>query len=304
MADNDFKDPSQMTDEELDAKIAGEEITEPPVSTDPPENNDPDPKDPPENNENDPKDPPEDPKDPMEDPDPKDPPAKDPEEDEDPADPQDPKDPVEEPKKPSRKELRIQDLIHKFKANTPPAPATPSEPVYKGMDYAEELNADPETIKKLEEDRQKYLEANAPAPQQVDPAVEVSKFNLFQTRLEIDGPKVASKFPQFDKENTEAFKPAAANAANQLFLTTVGYDPETNTVQNPDLRYADYIEGLMELAEELASVKVATTQKNIKKQAAQTSLRPDGSQAKRLNLNQAPETMTDEELDAYIAQTV
>lgn len=287
-------DPSQMTDEELDAVLAGEEIVLADESETPPAE---EPKDPPENEDEDPK---EDPKDPPED-DPKDDPKEDPkdppEDEEEPA--EDPKDPPA--KKPTRKELRIQDLIHKFKAKEAPVATTPSDPTYKGMDYAAELNADPELIKKLEDDRQKYLEANMPAPQQRNEASDLAKFNLFQTRLEIDGPKVASKFPQFDKESDQ-FNKQAANAVNQMFLSTVGYDPESDTVQNTDLRYAEYVEGLMELAEELAAVKVATTQKNIKKQAAQTSLRPDGSQAKKLNLNQSPENMSDEELDAVINQ--
>jgi hypothetical protein len=58
----------------------------------------------------------------------------------------------------------------------------------------------------------------------------------------------------------------------------------------------------MELVEEIAGQKNAQSVKNIVKQAAATGLRPDGSSAKRLNLNQSEKTMTLEELYAAIGQ--
>ncbi len=84
----------------------------------------------------------------------------------------------------------------------------------------------------------------------------------------------------------------------------VGYDAETDTVKNPNIRYADYIEAQMELAEAIAGEKNQKTVQNIAKQAATTGLRPDGSKAKGLNLNQSPDQMTDEELAAAIAATL
>lgn len=84
----------------------------------------------------------------------------------------------------------------------------------------------------------------------------------------------------------------------------MGYDPETDTVKNPNIRYADYIEAQMELAEAIAGEKNQKTAQNIAKQAATTGLRPDGSKAKGMNLNQSPDQMTDEELAAAIAATL
>lgn len=117
----------------------------------------------------------------------------------------------------------------------------------------------------------------------------------FHTRLEIDAPRVASKFKQLDKDSSE-FNPAVANAINEWYLATAGYNPQTNQVGNANVRYADFVEGIMEMADEIAGQKVQSTTKNIAKQAATTGIRPDGSKAKRLNLNQAPQDMTDEEL--------
>ena len=58
----------------------------------------------------------------------------------------------------------------------------------------------------------------------------------------------------------------------------------------------------MELSTRLAKSMTADTAKNIAKQAAQTGVRPDGSSAKRLNLNKAPQQMTTEELYAVLGQ--
>ena len=82
----------------------------------------------------------------------------------------------------------------------------------------------------------------------------------------------------------------------------VGLDANTGLVQNPNVRWKDFVESEFELADEIANTKVANSTRNIAQQAASTGLRPDGSQAKRLNLNKAPEQMSDEELDAIIAQ--
>ena len=56
----------------------------------------------------------------------------------------------------------------------------------------------------------------------------------------------------------------------------------------------------MELGEVIGAKKAQTAAKNVAKQARTTGLRPDGSSAKRLDLNKAPDQMTDEELDAFL----
>ena len=264
-----------MTDEELDAQIGaeqGEEVIEEPVSTPTEEEPNVEPETTPAKEEET---------------DPEEEPKADPKED-----PQDPPEDKPEPAPSRRESLRIQQLVQKMKQTSQPQTPTPT---YKGIDYSQELEADPETIQRLEDDRKQY------GSTATNEAREISNSNLFMTRLEIDAPKVESKFPQLNKESDD-FKPHVANAINEWYLQTTGFDAETGRVGNPNIRYSEFVESVMELVEAATESKAKETTKNIAKQAAQTSLRPDGSQAKRLNLNQAPENMSDEELDAMIVQ--
>jgi hypothetical protein len=197
----------------------------------------------------------------------------------------------EEPKPPSRREtLRIQQLLEKLKQQPEAPKVTPG-----GMDFSTALNADPEVVKQLEDDR------TAVAQAQYNAGLEQAKSIQFHTRLEIDAPRVEAKYPQLDKESP-TFQPVVANAINQWYLNTVGYDPKTDSVVNPSVRYADFVEGIMELADEVAGEKTATATKNIAKQAAQTGIRPGGGRTKGLDLTKAPQDMTDEELRAVIGQ--
>lgn len=204
----------------------------------------------------------------------------------------------EEPPKPSRREnLRIQQLVSKLRQQQGAVSAPPASRS-DGIDYRTALDADDEVITQLEADRQSYGQTL------YQQGMKQAESLQFHTRLEIDAPKVESKYSFLDKGDVEHFNPVAANAINEWYLATAGYDPQTNTVANSNVRYADFVEGIMELADELAGNKVAVTTKNIVKQVANTGLRPDGSSAKRLNLNKAPESMTDEELNAVISQAI
>lgn len=202
---------------------------------------------------------------------------------------------AEPERQPSRREsLRIQQLLEKLKEKEAPAERrAPSG----GLDYKTALDTNDETVELLDADRRKYGE------QLYNEGLEQSKTIQFQTRLEIDAPRIEAKYPVLDKDSPD-FNPVVANALNQMYLSAVGWDATTRRVANANVRYADYIEGIMELSDEVASKKVAQSTRNITKQAAATGLRPSGGNAKRLNLNQAPEKMTDEELKAIIAQAV
>ena len=201
----------------------------------------------------------------------------------------------EEEKPVSRREsLRIQDLLAKMKEVKPEA----SRPVPDAIDYTQALDADPELIKKLQEDRDK---TNNAFYQQ---GLEQSKSLQFHTRLEIDAPRAEAKYPQLDKTNEKEFNPVLANAINTMFLDQVGYNSQTDTVRSPNIRYIDYVDSIFELADEIAGEKTASASKNIIKQAAQTGIRPGGSGTKKMNLNKAPSQMSDEELDAVIALAV
>lgn len=199
--------------------------------------------------------------------------------------------------------LKIQQLIQQMKTQTP-AQTTPEEPA-AGMDYSSALDADPDIISKLETDRSQYGQAEREIGR--SEALEQVKFIQFNTRLDIDAPRIESKYPVLDK-NSDKFNPAVANALNSMYLSAVGFEAGDETkpakVQNSNLRYADYIEGLMELADEVASEKNSQTVKNVAKQAAATGLRPDGSKAKSLDLSKDARDMSDDELKAIIARNL
>jgi hypothetical protein len=190
-----------------------------------------------------------------------------------------------------RENLRIQQLLEKMKSKPAPAPQVP-----QGMDYRNAIDADPEVINQLETDRQTV------ANNSYNQGLEQAKSIQFHTRLEIDAPKVEAKHAVLNPEDREHFNPAVANAVNTWYLNMAGYDQETGTVVNPDIRYADFADGVVELAKAIAGEEVKKATKNVVKQVKQTGLRPDGSTAKRLDLNKNPGDMTDEELDAYLKQ--
>lgn len=272
----DLPDPSTLTDEELDRILAGDEPEpdEPTPDGDEPEEK-PEPKKPSEKDE----------------------PEADPKNEKDKSEdnPDEPEDKPKDDRPPSRREqMRVQQLLEKLK-ETPLAPK-PTAPE-SSIDYEKSLDADPETIKKLEEDRKQSNESY------YNQGLEQANSIKFLTRLEIDAPRVETKYKFLDKTSDE-FNPLAADALNTRYLQFVGYDPETQRVQHPDIRYSDFVEAEMEFANEIASRKITESTTNIKKQAARTGLRPDGSGAKKMNLNKAPEDMTDEELDAYLDQNI
>lgn len=215
--------------------------------------------------------------------------------DEDDEDPDKDKKPVvddDKDKKPSRREqFRIRDLLEKY---GPPTDKQTEKPKASGMDYQKDLDADPEVVKKLEDDRQ------AASDEAYNRGLEQMNSVQFLTRLEIDAPRVEAKYPQLDKNNTEKFKPEAATDVNLLFLRLAGYDPKTRAVKHPDMRYTDFADMIFGLANDLADTKVEEKVKEVKKQAAQTGLRPDGSKTKSLDMTKAPQDMTDEELDEYL----
>lgn len=200
--------------------------------------------------------------------------------------------------------LKIQQLIQQMKTQTPTQPKS-EEPLATGMDYSSALDADPDIISKLESDRTQYGQAEREVGR--SEALEQVKFIQFNTRLDIDAPRIESKYPVLDK-SSDQFNPAVANALNSMYLSAVGFEAGDETkpakVQNSNLRYADYIEGLMELADEVASEKNSQTVKNVAKQAAATGLRPDGSKAKSLDLSKDARDMSDDELKAIIARNL
>lgn len=210
----------------------------------------------------------------------------------------------EEESQPSRREnLRIQQLVSKLRQQQPEGPSQPQQApeVPDALNYSEKLNADEETLKTLESDRRNY--GDTQYNRGLSEAQRIANTNIFHTRLEIDAPKVASKYSFLNKDSDD-FHPVMANAVNEWYLASAGYDSDTGSVRNPDVRYAEFVDGIFELADEIAQQKVSTSRKNIAQQAAKTGIRPDGSPAQKMDLSKAPSEMTTEELTAFINQNL
>lgn len=221
-------------------------------------------------------------------------PADDTPQDDAPAEPEEPKEetpeepevpeeaPVAEEKPSRREQLRVKDLLRKY-------PDLAKAPEAKVPDFRDKVEADEDTQKILEETARDYGQT------QYNQGLEQAKSIQFHTRLEIDAPRIEAKYPQLDK-NSEQFDADAADDINSMYLELVGYDAQTDTVKNPNIRYGDFVDAQMGLVNRLATERVAKSSKNLAKQVAATGLRPDGSSAKGLDLSKAPKDMTDEEL--------
>ena len=198
---------------------------------------------------------------------------------------------TEEPPMSRRKAKRLEkleSLVERLRGQE-----SPQAPKAEGLDYRKLIEADDAVIQNLEAKSQEYGQA------QFNAGLEQAKSIQFQTRLEIDAPRVEAKYSIFDKESPD-FDPAVTSSINNWFLASVGYDAQTGFVANPNVRYVDFVEGIMELADNMAGVKTTESVKNIAKQAATTGLRPDGSSARSMDLSKHPSEMTNEELEAAV----
>jgi hypothetical protein len=219
-------------------------------------------------------------------------PKEEPEQPENPEQPETPKEEQPMSRRAARRLEKLEGLVQRLRGPQP-QPQRKAE----GIDYQKLIEADPEVYDQLTKASQDFGQA------QFNAGLEQANSVRFHTRLEIDAPRVEGKYPQFDR-NSQEFNPGLASAVNEWYLATVGYDPNTDSVRNASVRYADFVEGIMELADAMAGVKTTRTTENIARQAANAGLRPDGSSAKPLNLNKAPQDMTEAELNAAIGATM
>lgn len=197
-----------------------------------------------------------------------------------PAD-EEPEQTPEEPRPSNRLLTRAQQIVNKYGT---PEPRTSRPQPKDALDYSQALDADPEVIKQLQEDRQRAQDTSYNEGLKKAEAIE------FKTNIRLDLPLVQEKMSKLD--------PRDAEVLDKEYLQTVGFDPQTGFVDNPNIGYAEFIEARIEMAERMGASMSTETAKNVAKQAAATGLRPDGSSAKRLNLNKSPEDMTMEELYA------
>jgi hypothetical protein len=193
---------------------------------------------------------------------------------------------------PSRREaLRIQNLLKKY--GTPKENQAPSKP--EALNYQEALDADEDVIKRLEDDRTQVGQS------QYNEGLKRAEYLNWNTSLKIDAPRIESKYEVLNP-NSEKFHPAVADTVNSFYLNMVGFDQASQTVGNPNISYAEFVDGFMELVQETAGERNAESVKNVAKQAAATGIRPDGSSAVPVNPNKDPSQMSIEELYAAIGQ--
>lgn len=193
-------------------------------------------------------------------------------------------DPEEKP--PSRREqLRINTLLEKYgdPRERVPAPSHPQQ-----LDYSQALDAEPEVVQQLQEDRQRVGEAEYNRGQ--TDSAQAMEYMQFYNNVRFDLPLVTEKLSKLD--------PDTASAIDKRYLQFTGTDTSRKTVKHPEVGYADYVDAEIEFIERAAKSMTAQSTKNIARQSAMTGLRPDGSSSKRLDLNKAPGDMTMEELYA------
>lgn len=275
------KNPADMSDEELNAIINGEDLEDKP-------------------------DTPEQGKEPEAPEDVEDKEKEEPEEEEEAEEPEE-EEPEDKPedKPPSRREqLRINQILERIKNNEgggqPQDEPSKTKQTPTGIKYEDELDADEETITRLNADRENYAEERykeglrqAEALKQQQDAFE------FKQMLTGDEPRVLAKYSFMDS-NSEDYQPKVAEAIVSKYFDIARFNPETKVAANP-ISYLEFVEAEVEFAQEIAARTIEESRENITKQAAQTGLRPSGSSpGKSLDLSKSPEDMSNEELDAFL----
>lgn len=194
----------------------------------------------------------------------------------------------EEPKeKPSRREtLRINDLLKKYGA---PQERNDTSKNDDAITFRDDVDADDDTLEQLDKKSNDY------AARRYNEGLARAEYLNWNTNLKIETPLVHQEHPQMGDK-------VIADSINNEYLNFVGYNQQTGTVARPDVSYKDFVDARFEQAEAIAEAMTEKTRRNITKQAGRTAIRPDGSSAKRLDLSKAPQAMSDEELDAYIAK--
>lgn len=236
-----------------------------------------------------------------------------------PTEPQDPVEPAEKLPEPPE----------------PAEPAGPAEPVEPAPeDPAEEPEAPPSprenkriqvlTEKLAKANEQKLKPADAPTPfkereegYQLDEANKIAQdygaeqFSKglaeaqaleFKVNLRIDAPKVSAKYDFMDSQSEE-YDPGREGFINQLYLRTVGYDPQNGHVRDSSIGYEEFVDGIVSAVDKTAAVQAADSAKNIAKTASQLGTRPTG-ESKKAYQGDDPKQMSDAQLDAVISQSL
>ena len=186
----------------------------------------------------------------------------------------------EQPEQPGTGSRRLDRRIERFSLKLRNEFATRGQAPSQGSTYKpadlSEMEYDPETLKLLEEDRQRIA---ADAYQQGAGERNRQIQERFMDRFEVDADRVVAKYPQMD-EDSQNFDPDLAADLNEKFLAYTGYDERTGVFHNPIMRYKDFVDAEMATLERYSSTRNAETAKNVAKQVSRTGVRPGGGSRK------------------------
>lgn len=168
------------------------------------------------------------------------------------------------------------------------------EDPYKPADLSD-MEYDPETLKLLEEDREKirqdaYRRGAGERQAQIQ--------ERFMDRFEIDADRVIAKYPVMDEDNAEAFDPDLTASINQQFLALTGWDEKTGRFHNPVIRYKDFVDSQMALIERAAASRNADTAQNVAKQVSRTGVRPTGG-SRKTSVDLSPQGIAKMSVEEY-----
>jgi hypothetical protein len=142
------------------------------------------------------------------------------------------------------------------------------------------------TPDQLDQDRKAYAELQRQngVNQGANQAFSQYKLDRFADNLELDKERVTINHPELD-ENSDEFQPARASRMNRMYYNYIGYDEKKGTIARTDVRYKDFIDGMMALADDIATSRSSETVKNVARQASRTGVRPNGGRTTGPSLN-------------------
>lgn len=198
--------------------------------------------------------------------------------------------PVEKPVSP-RENRRIQELTEKLaKARELQTPQNnPSSAPFKEREEGYQLD-------------EANRIANDYGQQRFNEGLETTKALEFKFNLRIDAPKVAQKYDIMNSDSDE-YDPGRTSFINELYLRTVGYDPNNGNVKDASIGYEEFVDGIMAAVDKQAAAASADTAVNLAKQSSQLGTRPTG-ESKKAYSGDDPKQMSDAQLEDKIAQAM
>lgn len=208
--------------------------------------------------------------------------------------------------KPELKDQNLDRILARMRSNSPVRPTDSqsaqfnnSEQQYRPLNYQDGEF----TVDQLEQDRRTYanLIARTVSNDAVSTARTERQLERFVDNLDYDLERISDKYPELDPDSSE-FNPIRANRLNRMYYDYIGFDPEKGNVPaRTDVRYRYFIDGMMGLADELATARNSDSTRNIARQAARTGVRPNATSTHSVHIDSADDIskLSKEEYDKY-----